>query len=346
MVQDFVVYFYRHIRERNIREIYTMYSHTFPTLSERFFKGAAWPRAELIAPLVDHDHVFCMLYRELYFRHVYASGQPTLEQRRESWDNYRELFGVVLNSNLNMQLPNGWLWDMVDEFVYQFQTHLQYRGRLAGKGTEEVEALRAAEGVWDATAVIAFLSELAARSRIREELAAPGGAEALHASKGYTATSSNVLRMLGYFSLVGLLRAHCVLGDHSAGLAALAPLNPYDRRSLFATEISMAAITMFYYSGFAYLALHRWLDAARTFNFGLGYVAKVKGHHARGAAYDQILKKNEQMYALLAVAVALCPAAARSLDEAVAGQLREKRGDKIRAMQSGSDNLYAVRRRA
>lgn len=40
--------------------------------------------------------------------------------------------------------------------------------------------------------------------------------------------------------------------------------------------------------------------------------------------YEQILKKNEQIYALLAVATALCPTANRLLDEAVANTLREK----------------------
>ena len=80
-----------------------MYSTTFAHLSDRFFKGGTWPTAEVIAPLVDGDHIFCLLYREMYFRHLYASGRPTLEQRAESWDNYRELFGVILTSNLNMQ---------------------------------------------------------------------------------------------------------------------------------------------------------------------------------------------------------------------------------------------------
>lgn len=51
---------------------------------------------------------------------------------------------------------------------------------------------------------------------------------------------------------------------------------------------------------------------------------RVKQHHARGVAYDQILKKNEQMYALLAVLLALCPAAARMLEDSVHSALREK----------------------
>ena len=54
------------------------------------------------------------------------------------------------------------------------------------------------------------------------------------------------------------------------------------------------------------------------------YWRRVKQHHARGAAYDQILKKNEQMYALLAAILALCPAAGRLMDENVHSALREK----------------------
>lgn len=46
--------------------------------------------------------------QEMYFRHLYATAQPTLEQRCESWDNYVNLFRVLLQSHVNMQLPNGW----------------------------------------------------------------------------------------------------------------------------------------------------------------------------------------------------------------------------------------------
>lgn len=58
-----MVYLYRHIRERNVREVYVMYSNTFPHLSERFFKGTTWPTAEVVSHLVDDDHIFCLLYK-------------------------------------------------------------------------------------------------------------------------------------------------------------------------------------------------------------------------------------------------------------------------------------------
>ena len=68
-------------RERNINEVYVMYSHTFPHLSERFFKGATWPTAEAILHLVDGDHVFGLLYREMYYRYCRAP-QRTAQRRR------------------------------------------------------------------------------------------------------------------------------------------------------------------------------------------------------------------------------------------------------------------------
>jgi hypothetical protein len=55
----------------------------------------------------------------------------------------------------------------------------------------------------------------------------------------------------------------------------------------------------------------------------------VKQLHARNAQYDQILKKNEQMYALLALVVGLCPAVQNTLDEHVLVALKDKFGEKL-----------------
>lgn len=141
-VKTFVVHLYRHIRERNVYEIHQMYEGSFQRLSERMFRESPWPSVEAVAPYVDNDHVFCLLYREMWFRHLYARLAPTGRQRVESWDNYCSLFSVVLHGVVNMQLPNQWLWDMVDEFVYQFQSYCQYRAKLKSKTDEELQLLR------------------------------------------------------------------------------------------------------------------------------------------------------------------------------------------------------------
>jgi RNA polymerase I-associated factor PAF67 len=85
-----------------------------------------------------------------------------------------------------------------------------------------------------------------------------------------------------------------------------------------------ANIALYYYGGFCYLMMRRFLDAARAFNTVLVYINRVKQFHARSAQYEQILKKNEQTYALLAITVSLCPAAHKRLDESTTNLLHEK----------------------
>jgi len=41
------------------------------------------------------DEFFLMLYKELYFRHIYSKLTPTLEQRIASFANYRALFDYL-----------------------------------------------------------------------------------------------------------------------------------------------------------------------------------------------------------------------------------------------------------
>ena len=51
---------------------------------------------------------------------------------------------------------------------------------------------------------------------------------------------------------------------------------------------------------------------------------RVKNFHQRSTQFEQILKKNEQMFALLALTAGLCPAATRVLDESVLNLLQDK----------------------
>ena len=148
--------------------------------------------------------------------------------------------------------------------------------------------------------------------------------ERFYETEGYEA-GSNVLRMVGYFSLVGLLRVHTLVGDYGGALAALAPIHPFQRTHLFTPKIAGAPqwvgwgpiyyfaddevsaelaiepipvshcqgpavcfgalmnhmlfnagcnIALYYYSGFCYLQLRRYTDAARAFNSVLTYIAR------------------------------------------------------------------------
>ena len=66
-----------------------------------------------------------------------------------------------------------------------------------------------------------------------------GGMERFYETEGYE-SGSNVLRMVGYFALVGLLRVHTLVGDYGGALAALAPIHPFQRAHLFTPKIAGA----------------------------------------------------------------------------------------------------------
>jgi translation initiation factor 3 subunit L len=85
----------------------------------------------------------------------------------------------------------------------------------------------------------------------------------------------------------------------------------------------------------------RYVEATREFNKILLYILKFKQYHQKSPQYDQILKKNEQMYALLAICLSLCPQN-KLIDENVSTQLKEKYNDKMTKMQRYDDEAYAA----
>ncbi|CAH2044434.1 unnamed protein product [Thlaspi arvense] len=297
-VKSFVVHMYRHIREKNVYEIHQMCETSFQTLSERLFKDTPWPSVEAIAPFVDNDHVFCLLYREMWFRHLYARLSPTLKQRIDSYDNYCSLFQVVLHGVVNMQLPNQWLWDMVDEFVYQFQSFCQYRAKMKNKTEQEIALLKQNEKAWNVYGVLNFLQALVEKSTIIQILEQEKeGLEQFTATDGYDYSGgSNVLKVL-----------------------AISPERKFSRCDTF----------------------DRYVDAVREFNKILLYIYKTKQYHQKSPQYEQLLKKNEQMYALLAVCLSLCPQT-KLVDESVNSQLREKYGEKTLRMQRYDDEAFGI----
>ena len=93
-IKRFLGYFRDMINEGNTFEVANLYENSWPKLSEEYFKSNPWPEADEIAPYVQEDNLFLILYKELYFRHIYAriSGGPTIHQRFDSYYNYCSLF--------------------------------------------------------------------------------------------------------------------------------------------------------------------------------------------------------------------------------------------------------------
>ena len=49
------------------------------------------------------DQLFLILYRELYYRHVYSRLQPNIDDRFHSYENSCELFNYLLSKLFTLQ---------------------------------------------------------------------------------------------------------------------------------------------------------------------------------------------------------------------------------------------------
>merc|ERR1712167_228552 len=98
-------------------------------------------------------------------------------------------------------------------------------------------------------------------------------------------------------------------------------------------RIHACHITLYYYMGFGYMMLRRYVDAIRTFSDVLVFLQKTSGVNEISYQFSQLSKKQDQMYALLLICLALCPG--RPLDEILQNQLRDKYADKQTKLHRG-----------
>lgn len=336
-VRKFVVLFHKYFIQKNVDKITGIYHYTFSKLTDRFFKDSTWPSEETIAPLVNNDKVFLLMYKELYFRHIYSKReQPSLNARFESWHNYRQLFDYVLalEDEAELGLPLQWLWDMVDEFLFQFQSYSQNRCKLANKSANDLALFKEHPDVWSVTSVVTYLEALSTKGKVVELLAAQNADSKPPQAQQYTLGQA-----LGYFALVGLSRVHCLLGDYHSALRALEPID-LTRRGLY-TRVTACHVSLYYYLAFAYLMTRRYAPAVQVVGSILTYMTRTKQYHTRSYQYDQMMKKNEQLYYLLALAGALAPQGTGPLgNDTVEQALHEKCGDKLIRINRGELAAY------
>ncbi|KAL8702808.1 MAG: hypothetical protein Q9201_004024 [Fulgogasparrea decipioides] len=267
--------------------------------------------------------------------------QATLETKFASYDNYCNLFHYILNSEgpVDLEPPTPfWAWDVIDEFIYQFESFCRYRHRVArnpnaasnSTGDDDFALLRDNPNTWGCYSVLNVLYSLIQRSEITAQLAATRENNDPSAVAGEYG-SRPLYRMLGYFSIIGLLRVHCLLGDFSLALKTLDDIE-LNKKAMFA-RVMAAHFTTYYYVGFCYMMMRRYADAIRMFSHILVYVSRTKNFQKNNQSqFDSITKKNDQMYALVAICVAFNPT---KLDDTIHTALREKYGDQLTRLQRG-----------
>lgn len=205
-----------------------------------------------------------------------------------------------------------------------------------GSNEEEAQLLRENPNTWGCYSVLNVLYSLIQRSQINEQLAAIKRNEDPMAVAGEYG-SRPLYRMLGYFSIIGLLRVHCLLGDFSLALKTLDDIE-MNKKAMFA-RVMAAHFTTYYYVGFSYMMMRRYADAIRMFSHILVYVSRTKNFQKGRDGYDAIAKKNDQMYALIAICVAFHPT---RLDDTIHSAIREKYGDQFNRLQRGRPDALPI----
>ncbi|ODV92415.1 hypothetical protein CANCADRAFT_86625 [Tortispora caseinolytica NRRL Y-17796] len=337
-IRNFIVVFYQSFVDNNAARLKTCYEVSFNKLSEKFYKNSTWPTASDIAPLVSNDASFLTFYTEMYYRHLHARLQPTLEQRSAALNNYVELFNMLLVQDVfpQLDLPISWCWDIIDEFIYQYNSFALYRERALkdeSLSEEERNILSQPSQGWNCYGVFNVLYSMLAKSNIAESSRSKDEGEA-SASEYDT---PHLLKYLGHFSIVGLLRVHSILGDFTLALDSMRELDLSKKAPL--TMVPAAHISAYYYVGFAYMMLRRYVDAIKMFSHGLMYVSRTKQPHSKSVQYQTVARKSDQMYALLAICVSLCPV---RLDESLHLSLRDRYGERLTTMQQPTKSALAI----
>uniref|UniRef100_A0A915E2P9 Eukaryotic translation initiation factor 3 subunit L n=1 Tax=Ditylenchus dipsaci TaxID=166011 RepID=A0A915E2P9_9BILA len=304
-------------REGNVGRVDLPEEHGFADLTDRFFSEKPWPNEAVVERVVGSDNrLFIVLYKELYFRDLYTRMSRGGAVCRDSQQ--------ANNLPVSIQLPNLWLWDIIDEFVYQFQAFCLYKANPAKRKPEEDEYLGEIEQSQNAWNIYPINDQLKA---IREGGNPDDVADEFGRNPLYFG--------LGYFSLIGLLRTHVLLGDYHQALQTVNFLE-MDTKGLY-NNVPSCLVTLHYFVGFSHLMMRNYAEATKIFINCLLYIQRTQNiqqqqsQQKKNTKYD-VIGKNEQLFHLLAICLTLQP---QRIDESIQSQLAEKSGDRMLRMANG-----------
>lgn len=196
--------------------------------------------------------------------------------------------------------------------------------------------------IWSCYSVLNVLYSLIQKSKISEYLTATREGKSEEEINEIVGEYGQrpLYRMLGYFSIICLLRVHVLLGDFTLALKVMEDVELSQKAPL--TRVTACHVSTYYHVGVCYIALRRYPDAARIFATILNFILRMRRYHTRSYQYDQISKTADRMYALSALCAALAPGAGARPDEHVQTSVRERFGEQVARMaRGGADSLPA-----
>jgi len=366
VVIDFVFDLYDSVTLSQLAEEQSkLYETDSRDLHAKYFASQPWPSPQAIASECNGHPLFLAVYRELTHRYWTAVSRPTIRDRMEGWQVYRELFEEILETE-NFYLLPSWCFDILHEFVYQYQGYCQVRSAVfasarkhgllrdetadgeggaaaasggSGPSTTLMENLALMQNnadAWDAELVFGYLHKFI-------KMGMPEGDRQVSPAYTYLAT----------FSSVALSRLECLLGDYTACLQALTPIVVHDQYVIpkedakatvrdVLNSVAGAKISLAYHAGVSFLMLRRYRDALKALGDICAYLQRVfkTGQLRKLPDFEQYNKQYDRMLSLMAVLVHICPSANQVLEDSVRKAVREKYGTRVEAASTSGSSTY------
>ncbi|CAD8122810.1 unnamed protein product [Paramecium sonneborni] len=244
------------------------------------YKETLFPLAETLEEAFndEFDSITKLLYNESCYRHIFQSVQQqfNLQTSIESWQNYQLLFvALQQKQNIDLPLPPSWIWDILDEYVYQFYVSSRWRKLLKN---DEKANLNNIQDFWNLEDMLKTL-------------------ETFYNQRN--TSFQTTFQYLAYYSYLAAAKLHVMSGNFTTGYSILSSIQHSDL--IIYSKSGGAYQSLFSYTGFCFLLNKEYKKANLTLTLIVNYFNKYKQLYTKSYQYDSLIKQHEKILALLAV---------------------------------------------
>ena len=356
------MFLYYYIVYINSIEIQVHYERSFKENSNRYYPTESWPSVKEIEPIVNNNRNFLVLYRLLYYRHIFMKlsssdpNLPALSTYVEAWFAYKEFFELIIAPECTLNLPSVWIYDIFYEYVYYHEKFMRRRmGGAVGSNTlgqedevvndddrplnnygtaastllhqQQQSNIRVSEEelslVWQLSDVMRHLHRIIEVSETRNRLAVG-------------AYINSFRDLAGYFALVVLCRTYTKLGDYNIAIEYANELGIYSNDALF-LRTPKCHSSLALYAGFALAMSRRWEDALRVMSRSLALLQRSFRvlDDKDGGATGFLRAPVKRMMLLVAIGIAACPSV--EIEDLVRRAVTSRHREIIDAVQAGTN---------
>ena len=267
----------------------------FHKLSEDIFKEKPWPKVESFDESLNlHSHAK-LLYKELYFRHIFSripASTSDVSLRCEAWSNYLELFRSLVpeqGTQLHQfELPCKWIWEILDEAIYQYQNFCQFISKLPKDDPIRADVQKRTD-IPNFASFEASLKELIGRSQVLGE-----HGELIIIQKPKT------VHYFGYYAHLALIKLYVSHGLTEKAYGLLQAINT-EYISLYLKRSWCAMIAFFYYAGLAYILQNDILKGTKILEKSCSFFLRHKHFLNKSMQVDKYSKLVDRATQLLVI---------------------------------------------